>query len=189
MLGNYGKLNKTWIISLEQRNIMMTWHDSWQYVITWHTSHDVKAWLHKHKIWHLTSSICRCEWTGAMILLLFRTVFRSRNTFLTIADWVTFTHAFTRDLETEGHVMVYVTFVISACICPTAMIFLLFRKDFRSGNSFQLSPFAWPSRLTLKLNVTWRDICLRDICHFCLYLCYRNDFFCLRKVFGSGNSF
>ena len=37
---------------------------------------------------------------------------------------------------------------------------LLFRKDFRSGNSFQLSPFAWPSRLTLKLNVTswstWR---------------------------------
>ena len=32
--------------------------------------------------------------------------------------------------------------------------FLLFRKDFRSGNSFQLSPFAWPSRLTLKLNVT-----------------------------------
>ena len=27
---------------------------------------------------------------------------------------MTFTHAFTRDLETEGHVMVYVTFVISA---------------------------------------------------------------------------
>ena len=79
-----------------------------------------------------------------MILLLFRTIFRSRfeKYIITIADWVTFTHAFTRDLETEGHVMVYVTFVISACICPTAMIFLLFRKDFRSGNSFQLSPFA-----------------------------------------------
>ena len=71
------KLNKTWIISIEHRNIMMTWHDSWQYVITWHTSHDVKARLHKHTIWHLTSSICR--W--AMILLLFRTVYRSRNTF------------------------------------------------------------------------------------------------------------
>ena len=67
--------------------------------------------------------------------------------------------------------------------------FLLFRKDFRSGNSFQLSPFAWPSRLTLKLNVTSRDICLRDICHFCLYMCYRNDFLLFRKVFGSGNSF
>jgi len=35
---------------------------------------------------------------------------------LTIADRVAFTHAFTRDLETENHVMVYVTFVISACI-------------------------------------------------------------------------
>ena len=55
---------------------------------------------------------------------------------LTIADWVTFPRAFTRDLETEGHVMVYVTFVISACICPPGMMFLLFRKDFRSGNSF-----------------------------------------------------
>ena len=76
-----------------------------------------------------------------MILLLFRTVYRSRK-ILTIVDWVTFTHAFTRDLETEGHVMVYVTLVISACICPTAMIFLLFHKDFRSGNSFQLSPFG-----------------------------------------------
>ena len=50
--------------------------------------------------------------------------------------------------------MVYVTSVISACICPTAMIFLLFRKKFRSRNSFQLSLFAWPSRLTLKLKVT-----------------------------------
>ena len=28
----------------------------------------------------------------------------------------------TRDLETEGQVMVYVTFVISARICPTEMI-------------------------------------------------------------------
>ena len=96
---------------------------------------------------------------------------------------MTFTHAFTRDLETEGHVMVYVTFVISACIWPIAMIFSLFRKDFRSGNSFQLSPFAWPQRLTLKLNVT---SCLRDISHFCLYLCYRKDFFCFATFLGQG---
>ena len=60
----------------------------------------------------------------------------------TIAVCVTFTRAFRRDLETEGHVMVYVTFVISACICPTAMIFLLFRRVVRSRNSFQLSLFA-----------------------------------------------
>ena len=32
--------------------------------------------------------------------------------------------------------------------------FLLYRKNFRSGNSFKLSPFAWLPRLTLKLNVT-----------------------------------
>ena len=76
--------------------------------------------------------------------------------------------------------MVYVTFVISACIWPIAMIFSLFRKDFRSGNSFQLSPFAWPQRLTLKLNVT---SCLRDISHFCLYLCYRKDFFFVLQRF------
>ena len=44
------------------------------------------------------------------------------------------------DLETEGHVTVtvYVTFVISACICPTEMIVFCFllRKDFGSGRSF-----------------------------------------------------
>ena len=42
----------------------------------------------------------------------------------------------TRDLETEGHVTVYVTFAISACICPIEMIVFLFRKVFSSGNSF-----------------------------------------------------
>ena len=29
---------------------------------------------------------------------------------------------FTRDLETEGHIMFYVPFALSACMCPTAMI-------------------------------------------------------------------
>ena len=43
---------------------------------------------------------------------------------------------FSRDFETEGHIMVYMTVAISACICPTAMILLLFRKVFRSRNSF-----------------------------------------------------
>ena len=107
-IGNYGKLNKTWVVSLEQGNSMMTWRDSWQYVITWHTWHDVKAWRHKHKVGYLTSSICRCRWTGAIILLLFRTVFRSRDTFQLTPFCVTFT----RDLETEGHVMVYLTFYL-----------------------------------------------------------------------------
>ena len=50
----------------------------------------------------------------------------------TIAVCVTIT----RDLETEGHVTVYVTFVISACICPSEMIVFLFRTVFGSENSF-----------------------------------------------------
>ena len=45
-------------------------------------------------------------------------------------------------------------FFIFACIYPTAMNFRLFREVFRSRNSFQLSPFAWPSRVTLELKVT-----------------------------------
>ena len=104
---------------------------------------------------------------------------------LTIADRVTFTHAFTRDLETEGHVMFYVTFVISACICPTAMIVLLVRilgreihSNYRRLRGLHAWPWNWMSRHGL-----------RDIYHFCLYLGYRNDFFLFRKVFGSGNSF
>ena len=72
---------------------------------------------------------------------------------------------------------IYVIFFISACICPTAMIVWLFRKDFRSGNSFQLSPFAWPPCLTLKLNVTswstWHNnvisacICVTAMIFYC----------------------
>ena len=81
MIGNSGKLNETWVVSLKQQTIMMTWRDSWQYVITWHPWHDVKAWLHKHKVGYLTSPICRCKWTRAMILLMFSTIFRSRDTF------------------------------------------------------------------------------------------------------------
>ena len=64
-------MNETWVVSLEQRNIMMTWRDSWQYVTTWRTWHDVKAWLHKHEVGYLTSSINRCQLTGAMIYLCF----------------------------------------------------------------------------------------------------------------------
>ena len=48
----------------------------------------------------------------------------------------------TRDLESEGHVMDYVTLVISACIRPTAMIFSLFRKVYWLRNTFQLLPIA-----------------------------------------------
>ena len=73
----------------------------------------------------------------------------------TIADWVTFTHAFTRDVETEGHVMVYVTFVISACIWPIAMIFFVcfvrilgqeIHSNYRRSRDLNAWPWNWMSR-------------------------------------------
>ena len=56
-----------------------------------------------------------------MNFLLFRKVFRSINS-STIFTCMTLTY----DLETQDHVMAYVTFVISACTCPKAMNFYLF---------------------------------------------------------------
>ena len=170
--GNYGNMNETWLVSLEQRSIMMTWLDSWQYVITWHTWHtwnDVKAWLLEHKVLYLTS-ICRCEWTEAMILLLFNTVSMSCNSLqLSSFAWpqrVT--------LKTEGHVMVYVIFVISACICPTALNFFCFVRFSGHGihsNYCQLRDLnAWPW--------IWRSRHgLRDFGYLCLYSSYSDDFF------------
>ena len=89
--------------------------------------------------------------------------------------------AFTRDIETEGHVIFYVTFVISAYIYPSAMIFLLLCKVFMSRNSFQLLPFAWPSRLTLKLKVTsWSTWLML----FLLVLILPTMIILFRKVYG-----
>ena len=115
------------------------------HMTTWH---DVKAWLHKHKVGYLTSSVCRWKWTGAMILLLFRMVFRSRDIFqLSPFAWPS-------RVTLKLKVTDYVNFVISACICPTAMNLLLFRKVVRSRKSYQISPVTWPLRVTLKLKVT-----------------------------------
>ena len=91
---------------------------------------------------------------------------------------------FTCDLETEGHVMVYVIFFISACIYPTAMNFMLFREVFRSRNSFQLSPFAWPSRVTLELKVTSRSTWL--LLFLLVFVLPRWLFFCFVRFLVQG---
>ena len=165
MLGNYGKLNETWIILLEQRSNMMTWHDSWQYVITWHTSHDVKAWLHEHKIWHLTSCICRCEWTGAMILLLFRTIFRSRNTFsLSPIGWPSNMHSrVTLKLKVTSWstwpLLSLLVFVLPRWFfcCFVRILGQEIHSNYRHLRDLHAWPWNWMSRYGL-----------RDICHFCL---------------------
>ena len=92
----------------------------------------------------------------------------------------------TRDLETKGHVMVYVTHVISACICPTAMNFLLFRNVLGQGihsNYCHLrDSYVWPWN--------WRSRHgLRDVRYFCLYVSYRDDWwilFCFVRFLGQG---
>ena len=45
---------------------------------------------------------------------------------------------FMDDLETQGHVMLYVTFTSFGCVCPRTMEFFLFLMFFGSGNPFQL---------------------------------------------------
>ena len=132
----------------------MTWPMTICHHMTYVTSHDVKAWLHEHKIWHLTSSICRCEWTGAMILLLFRTIFRSRNTFLLSSiGWPSRVNS---RVTLKRKVTPWSTWPLLSLL-----VFVLprwfwyyFVMILGQGNSFQLSPFVWTSRLTLKLNVT-----------------------------------
>ena len=65
----------------------------------------------------------------------------------------------TRDLETEGHVTVYVTFVFSACICPTEMIvfcFVRFLVQLIHSNYCQLRDLhAWPWKPSVTSLSTW----------------------------------
>ena len=88
---------------------------------------------------------------------------------------------FTCDLETEGHVVVYLIFAISACICPTAMNVLLFPEFFRSRTSFQLLPITWTLRAILKLKVTsWSTWLLLSLLVFVL----PRWFFCFVRFSG-----
>ena len=134
----------------------MTWHDSWQYVITWHTSHDVKGSRHdfmsmKFDIWLLVYVavselerwfyFCFARYLGREIHSYYRRL-GDLHTCIQAWPWNWRSRHGLRDL---CYLCLYLSYRDD---------FLLFRKDFRSGNSFQLSPFAWPSRLTLKLNVT-----------------------------------
>ena len=73
---------------------------------------------------------------------------------------------------------------ISACIYSTAMIFMLFREVFRSRNSFQLLPFAWQSRVTLKLKVTSRSTWL--LLFLLVFVLPRWLFFCFVRCLAQG---
>ena len=66
---------------------------------------------------------------------------------------------FTRGLETEGHVMVYMTFVISSCICPAPMIFCCFVSFLGQGihsnyNHLRDSYYDFETQGQVMVNVT-----------------------------------
>ena len=104
----------------------------------------------------------------------------------TISVWV----AFTRDLETQGHVMVYVTCVISVCIdfVLSRWTFCCFVRILGQGiysdycNLGDSVIWPWNSRSRHGL---------RDLCYFCLYwFCpIAMNFLLFRKDFRSRNLF
>ena len=128
------------------------------------------------KAWFLILVVVVLEWWTFFCFL----GFLGQKVILTIAICVTFT----RDLETEGHVLAYVTFFISACMYSTVMIFMLLREVFRSLNSFQLSPFAWLSRVTLTLKVTSRSTWL--LLFLLVFVLPRWLFFCFVRFLVQG---
>ena len=166
----------------ERNRSCITWTTKFHDDMTRHmtillSSHDIRDMTSRHDfifismkldIWLLLYvAVRRKRWTGAMILLMFRALFRSRNTFwlsrfawplcvtlkLKITSWFT-----------------YVTFVISACIRPTVKICSLFREVFCPGihsNYWHLRdayvwPWNWRSRHGLrdveKSRRPWRDL-------------------------------
>ena len=114
-------------------------------------SRDLNAWpwnwMSRHV--YVTYVIFACICATAKIFLVLQR-FWVREFILTIVTCVPFTY----DLETQGHVMVYVTFVISGHLYVSYRNDFLFCQVFRSRNSFWLLPIAWPQRVTLKLKVT-----------------------------------
>ena len=99
----------------------------------------------------VSNSGCSCA--RVMNFFLFPRFFRSKKSFQLLP------YAWPSRVTLKLKVTLWSTwlFFISACMYPTAMIFMLFRDVFRSRNSLQLSQFAWPLRVTLKLKVTLRS--------------------------------
>ena len=137
-----------------------------------HSNNEVSWWhdmthdnMSSHDIRHMTSRHDFMNIKFDIWLLLYVAVseserwfylcfcFRSRNTFLlSPIGWPSRMHS---RVTLKLKVTSWSTWpLLSLLVFVLPRWFFLFRKDFRSGNSFQLSPFAWPSRLTLKLNVT-----------------------------------
>ena len=160
-------------------NEVSWWHDMSRDNMS---SHDIRymtyvirqGMTYEHKIWHLTSCICRCEWTGEMILLPFRKIFRSRNTFLLLPiGWPSHMHSrVTLKLKVTSWytwpLLSLLVFVLSQWFfgCFVRILGQEIHSNYRHLCDLHAWPWNWMSRHGQ-----------RDICDFCLYLCYRKIFF------------
>jgi len=61
----------------------------------------------------------------------------------------------TDDLEIQGHMILHLTFPISATKHAVATNLFFILIFYGSGNSFQLLPNAWPWRMIMKFKFTW----------------------------------
>ena len=128
-------------------NEILRWHDATHDNMS---SHDIRDMTSRHdfiiSISWIFDFFYISQWVNWSDYFTFVShVIQVKRYILRIAVCVTFT----RDLETEGNVMVYVTLIISTCICPTAMIVCCFVRLFRSRNSFWLLPLKWLLRMAL----------------------------------------
>ena len=87
-----------------------------------------------HVMLYVTFTNFGCVCPRTMEFFLFLMYLWVRESIPTSHKCVTFTD----DLETQGHVMLYVTFTNFGCVCPRTMEFFLFLMFFGSGNPFQL---------------------------------------------------
>ena len=111
---------------------------------------------------------------------------RKMNFFCFLGFWGQESHSnycicatFTRDLENEVHVMVYVTFLsLLWCFLPRWFLCCFVRYlgleihfNYRRLRDHHAWPWNWKSRFGL-----------REFCYFCLYLSYRDDLFCFVRL-------
>ena len=114
-----------------------------------------------------TFSICRCEWTGAMISLLFQVqkyiLTIAVNLKLKVTSWSTWPLL---------SVLVFVLPRWFFC-CFVRIFDPEIHSSYHRFRGLHAWPWNWMSRHGL-----------RDTCHICLYLCYHDDLFCFVRFLG-----
>ena len=156
----------------------MTWPDTWQYVITWQTSHDVKARLPKHKIdiW-LLLYVDVSELERWFYFRFARYLGREiHSNYRRLGDLHACIHAWPWNWRSR-HGLRDLCYRCLYCFfsCFVRILGQEIHSNYRRLRGLHAWSWNWMSRHGL-----------RDICHFWLYLCYRNYLFCFVKFLGQG---